>query len=124
MVSCTDSSIENTSLQLVICNLSNLLIPDEGTSEEECPAISLDIIMSFAAVQLVVLGLAVLVNIVILMAWSRWRRQKVAQTRSSPGAAVFVSPPSYSDASHDTLLETGRVDTSTFTNQDTPTSQT
>lgn len=79
--------------------------------------------MSFAAVQLVVLGLAVLVNIVILMAWSRWRRQKVAQTTSSPGAAVFVSPPSYSDASRDTLLETGRVDTPTFTNQDTPTSQ-
>ena len=82
--------------------------------------------MSFGAVQLVVLGLAVLLNVVILVAWSRWRRHKVSQTTPPPparGGRGFVCPPSYSDVNRDTLLETGAVDNMhTRTNMDTHTS--
>ncbi|CAI8032344.1 Scavenger receptor cysteine-rich type 1 protein M130 [Geodia barretti] len=99
-------------------------------SQDECSSsVSLDVIMSFGAVQLVVLGLAVLLNVVILVAWSRWRRHKGSQTTPPPPArggresGGFVCPPSYSDVSRDTLLETGAVDNMhTHTNMDTPTS--
>ena len=93
---------------------------DASECQDSCPPVSINLIMGFAAVQLLVVGLSILLNIVILVAWTKWRRgQKVAAAtagNSCPEIAGAAPPPSYSDASRDTLLETGGEATPTLTN--------
>ena len=97
-----------------LCSSPPGYIPDD--SDSDCPSVSVDVVMTFASVQLVVLGLAVLLNVVVLVAWSRWRRRGKVITCPEREGEFPPPPPSYDDISRDTQLHTSGVDTPTSTN--------
>lgn len=99
----------------LLLHLSLFCLLDDTASVSSHLSVSLDVIMSFAAVQLVVLTLTILLQVTILVTWTKWRKRKailsgIANSTQPARATEFPPPPpSYSESSSNSvLLESGR----------------